>query len=127
MGFPTPMHELGEYLKWTRSGDIQLPDFQRGYKWEDERTSYLPVIETRAQIDSTHLDGLVATHLIPTEFLRQDHFEEFFRSRRESLCELVENAIGKAVQRDIDLGFAEEDSAQFEPDEFPDEAGMEND
>ncbi|MDF2468249.1 MAG: hypothetical protein K0Q61_621 [Rhodococcus erythropolis] len=90
-------------------------------------SSYLPVIETRAQIDSTHLDGLVATHLIPTEFLRQDQFENFFRSRRESLCELVENAIGKAVQRDIDLGFAEEDSAQFEPDEFPDEAGMEND
>ena len=90
-------------------------------------SSYLPVIETRAQIDSTHLDGLVATHLIPAEFLRQDQFENFFRTRRESLCELVENAIGKAVQRDIDLGFAEEDSAQFEPDEFPDEAGMEND
>lgn len=88
---------------------------------------YLPVIETRAQIDSPHLDGLVATHLIPTESLRQDHFENFFRMRRESLCELVENAIGKAVQRDIDLGFAEEDSAQFEPDEFPNEAGMESD
>lgn len=90
-------------------------------------SSYLPVIETRAQIDSTHLDELVATHLIPADFLRQDHFENFFRTRRESLCELVENAIGKTVQRDIDLGFAEEDSAQFEPDQFPDEAGMEND
>lgn len=90
-------------------------------------SSYLPVIETRAQIDSTHLDGLVATHLIPAELLRQDHFENFFRARRESLCELVENAIGKAVQRDIDLGFAEEDSAQFEPDEFPNEVSMEND
>ena len=37
MGFLTPMYELGEYLSWTRSGEIQLPDFQRGYKWEDER------------------------------------------------------------------------------------------
>ncbi|WP_246182831.1 GmrSD restriction endonuclease domain-containing protein [Mycolicibacterium grossiae] len=90
-------------------------------------SSYLPVIETRAQIDSAHLDGLVATHLIPADLLRQDHFENFFRTRRESLCELVEKAIGKAVQRDIELGFAEEDSAQFEPDEFPNEAGMEND
>lgn len=90
-------------------------------------SAYLPVIETRAQIDSTHLDGLVATHLIPADLLRQDHFENFFRTRRESLCELVEKAIGKAVQRDIDLGFADEDSAQFEPEEFPNDAGMEND
>ena len=90
-------------------------------------SAYLPVIETRAQIDSTQLDGLVATHLIPADFLRQDHFENFFRTRRESLCELVEKAIGKAVQRDIDLGFADEDSAQFEPEEFPNDAGMEND
>lgn len=69
----------------------------------------------------------MATHLIPADFLRQDHFENFFRTRRESLCELVEKAIGKAVQRDIDLGFADEDSAQFEPEEFPNDAGMEND
>jgi len=27
MGFLTPMYELGEYLSWTRSGEIQLPDF----------------------------------------------------------------------------------------------------
>jgi hypothetical protein len=24
MGFLTPMYELGEYLSWTRSGEIQL-------------------------------------------------------------------------------------------------------
>ena len=33
MGFLTPMYEHGEYLTWARSGDIQLPDFQRAYKW----------------------------------------------------------------------------------------------
>src|SRR3954467_6856038 len=43
MGFLTPMYELGEYLTWTRSGEIQLPDFQRGYKWEDERIRQLLV------------------------------------------------------------------------------------
>lgn len=43
MGFQTPLYELAEYLKWTRSGRIQLPDFQRGYKWEDERIRSLLV------------------------------------------------------------------------------------
>lgn len=37
MGFQTPLYELADYLKWTTSGRIQLPDFQRGYKWEDDR------------------------------------------------------------------------------------------
>ena len=47
MGFLTPMHELGEYLSWTRSGELQLPDFQRGYKWEDERIRQLLVTVLR--------------------------------------------------------------------------------
>ena len=41
------MYELGEYLAWTRSGDIQLPDFQREYKWEDERIRQLLVTVLR--------------------------------------------------------------------------------
>ncbi|MEI2640960.1 MAG: TIGR02391 family protein [Candidatus Nanopelagicales bacterium] len=43
MGFQTPLYELSDYLKWTTSGRIQLPDFQRGYKWEDERIRQLLV------------------------------------------------------------------------------------
>jgi hypothetical protein len=43
MGFQTPLYELAEYLEWTNSGRIQLPDFQRGYKWEDERIRSLLV------------------------------------------------------------------------------------
>lgn len=43
MGFQTPLYELSEYLKWTTSGRIQLPDFQRGYKWDDERIRQLLV------------------------------------------------------------------------------------
>jgi hypothetical protein len=43
MGFQTPLYELSDYLKWTNSGRIQLPDFQRGYKWEDERIRALLV------------------------------------------------------------------------------------
>ncbi len=43
MGFQTPLYELSDYLEWTNSGRIQLPDFQRGYKWEDERIRSLLV------------------------------------------------------------------------------------
>lgn len=77
-------------------------------------SSYLNLIESRAQIDDHRLDELVATHRIPSAPLRSDDFDGYFRSRRESLCLLVEDAIGKPVQRDIDHGFAEEDSSHFE-------------
>src|SRR5664280_390963 len=43
MGFQAPLYELSDYLKWTTSGKIQLPDFQRGYKWDDERIRQLLV------------------------------------------------------------------------------------
>lgn len=43
MGFQTPQHDLGKFLEWTNDGTIQLPDFQRGYKWEDERVRSLLV------------------------------------------------------------------------------------
>jgi len=44
--------------------------------------------------------------------------------RRERLCLLVEDAMGKTVQRDVDAGEAEEGSEQFETStvtELPDE------
>lgn len=84
-------------------------------------SSYLAVIESRAQITSDQLNELVTTHLIPSAHLRADDFAAYFAARREALCRLVENAIGKTVQRDIDQGNAEEDSAQFEADELRDD------
>ncbi len=77
-------------------------------------SSYLTVIESRAQLGSSRLDELIGTHLVPADALRADDFEAFFTVRRESLCQLVEAAMGKTVQRDIDEGFAQEDSARFE-------------
>lgn len=47
MGFQTPLYELSDYLKWTTGGRIQLPDFQRGYKWEEERIRSLLVTVLR--------------------------------------------------------------------------------
>lgn len=90
-------------------------------------SSYLSVIQSRAQIDAARLDQLLATHLVPATHLRADDFDAYFRTRRESLCKLVGSAIGKTVQRDIDEGFANEDSAQFEPDEFVNDVNLEND
>lgn len=168
------MYEHGEYLTWTRSGEIQLPDFQRGYKWEDERirqllvtvlrghplgavmllktgntqvrfkpraisartnrtiggvapSSYLKVIESRARLESSRVDALLALHLVSANLLRTDDFDAFFKARRESLCKLIEAAIVKNVQRDIDHGFAEEDSAHIELDELEDDTVTEND
>jgi hypothetical protein len=84
-------------------------------------SSYLKVIEQRAQIETDKLDALLGSHLVWADTLRSDDFDGYFTKRREALCQLVEAAIGKAVQRDIDQGFAEEDSAQFEPEELIEE------
>lgn len=43
MGFQTPQYTLDQYLKWTVNGTVQLPDFQRGYKWDDDRIRQLLV------------------------------------------------------------------------------------
>lgn len=77
-------------------------------------SSYLTTIQSKADIGSTALDGLLATHLIPAAQLRVDDFDAFFRNRRAALCDLVERAIGKEVQRDVDEGSSAEDSAAFE-------------
>lgn len=83
-------------------------------------SSYLSTIESRAQIGPAALDGLLATHLIPATLLRTDDFDMYFRQRRAALCQLVEVAIGKVVQRDVDDGSAAEDSAAFEPESLLD-------
>ena len=87
-------------------------------------SSYLGVIEKRAQISSDKVDALLECHMVPTVELRADDFDGFFSARRERLCKLVEAAMGKAVPRDVASGLAEEDSAQFETaelEELPDE------
>lgn len=81
-------------------------------------SSYLSVIESRAQIDGDHLDHLLTTHLVPATHLRGDDFDAYFADRRESLCQLVEHAIGKSVQRDVAQGLAEEGSEHFELDDL---------
>ena len=76
-------------------------------------SKYLKVIEHKAQIPDSALDALLASHLVPAGKLRADDFDGYFANRRESLCKLVEEAMGKPVPRDVDAGQAQEDSSQF--------------
>lgn len=43
MGFQTPQYKLSKLLEKAGGGAIQLPDFQRGYKWDEERIRALLV------------------------------------------------------------------------------------
>jgi len=47
VAFDTPQPPLSDYLEWTTSGKLQLPDFQRGWTWEDERIRSLLVTVLR--------------------------------------------------------------------------------
>lgn len=85
-------------------------------------SKYLRKIEAKAGVSSAKLDTIVATHLVPVEFLRADDFDGYFLARREAICQLVERAIGKVVQRDVAAGLAEEDSAHFDPEDLADNA-----
>jgi len=43
MAFQTPQYRISKLLEWAANGQIQLPDFQRDYKWDDERIRQLLV------------------------------------------------------------------------------------
>jgi hypothetical protein len=83
-------------------------------------SDYLGKIEKRAQVAAQKLDDLVAGHLINADHLRADDFDGFFDARREALCQLIEKAMGKDVQRDLSAGEATEDASAFEPEDLTD-------
>jgi hypothetical protein len=89
-------------------------------------SGYLSTIEQKAQIGGTQLDDLLEGHLVPALYLRNDDFDSFFIERRERLCALIEEAMGKAVQRDVDEGEATETSVQFETSMVAELLGEEN-
>ena len=78
-------------------------------------SKYLGSIETKAQIGPEQLDTLLENHLIPAETLRTDDFDGFFTERRERICQTIEAAMGKKVQRDVDEGEPTEGAEEFEP------------
>jgi hypothetical protein len=62
---------------------------------------YLPRLERRAGIQATEMDGQLETHLVDYGLLRADDFGAFMDSRKETLLQLIEEAMGKPVQRDL--------------------------
>ncbi len=87
---------------------------------------YIHKVEVQSGLSDSELNQVLAEHLIESDFLRVDDFEGFFLSRRDSLCKLISEAMGKPVQRDLDFGHPLEDSSQFDPAELqPKEPGTE--
>jgi hypothetical protein len=78
-------------------------------------SGYLDKVASKAQIPAGQLDAILESHLVSPSALRSDDFETFFVARRESLCQLIESAMEKRVQRDVDEGRSIEGAEQFEP------------
>ncbi len=96
--------------------------------------AYLPKLEVAAGINAQQLDAIVGAHLIDTDALRSADFDRFFLGRRQALLSLVEQAMGKRAQRDVDAGeltggdeapeaFAEEPDDPQDPDDLPADDG----
>ena len=47
MGFTTPSYDLNDLFARIDRGDIQLPDFQRAYSWDEDRIRSLIVTVLR--------------------------------------------------------------------------------
>lgn len=62
---------------------------------------YLPRLERQAGITASEMRGLLETHLIDYDLLSSDDFDGFMQARKERLLSLVEEAMGKPVQRDL--------------------------
>ena len=64
-------------------------------------SAYLSAIQGHKQVGLTDggMDDILATHDINSSKLRVDDYEGFFARRRESLLTLIEQAMGKAIDR----------------------------
>lgn len=79
-------------------------------------SAYLPKVQQKAGLDEQQLDTILDGHLIDPVLLRADDFAGFFLARRAALVEVVEQAMGKRVQRDLaadEFVGGEEDVAAF--------------
>jgi len=62
---------------------------------------YLPKIQNEEQVKFTNeeMDELLKSHALSPELLRHDRFEDFIEDRRSRLFNLIENAMGKIVNK----------------------------
>lgn len=66
-------------------------------------SEYLGSIQSHKQVglQDAAMDAIVTSHLIDATTLRSDDFELFYERRRQSLLDLVEQAMGKVIDRGI--------------------------
>lgn len=88
----------------------------------DSPSKYIERIKARAGIGDEEVDALFESHLVSPEAMRADDFATFFNARRAALCELIEEALGKPVLRDIELGDDEEASGHFDTADLADDS-----
>jgi len=73
-------------------------------------SSYLGAIQSHKQVglDDASMNAILHSHRIDSVALRADDFEQFYRHRQESLLMIVEQAMGKTIERDA-KGVSDED------------------
>jgi hypothetical protein len=76
---------------------------------------YLPMLESRAKIDTGKMDEIVATHQIAAQHLRRDDFDGFYEDRANRLLKLIGEAMGKDAVRRREVPKGDD------PNDFPDE------
>lgn len=78
-------------------------------------SSYLTSIQSHKQVglDDGGMNAILESHLIDPASLRTDNFEQFYALRKQSLLEIVEQAMGKAIEKDSD---SQNDNDQDEED-----------
>lgn len=78
-------------------------------------SDYLQRLESSVGISSEHMDGHVRSHMVDPALLRADHFDAFFRARKEALIAKIEQVMGKAVIRSAETPFVGSDVKDTQP------------
>ena len=61
---------------------------------------YRGTIRKDSRAPGEHIDSVITGHLIDTDALWADDFSGMIRRRSEAMCQLIEEAMGKTVNRD---------------------------
>lgn len=134
MAFDSPDLNLGALLERVRTSDVQLPDFQREWKWDDDRIrsllasvarghpiGVLMTLEVGGDASSfapKPLAGVARTGAIPEELLLdgQQRLTSLFQSLASSSAVDTVDARGKRLKRwyYVDINVALQDGADLE-------------
>ena len=65
-------------------------------------SKYLLKIQEEAGIDAANMDKILDAHFICPNTVRRDDFPSFFKTRKEALVKIIEEAMGKRIIREGD-------------------------